>query len=619
MSFWSYLLAAPFAVASISWLVKRIFPWISEDIAYLKAFVSLLSRFGKFEASNLILYDMLQKRAGEQGDQRFILFKDEVWTYKQMLWWSNKCCRALRSEGLEPRDKIAMFMMNEPAFLATWLGSMALGVVPAFINTNLRTKSLLHCIDIAEVKLLIVGKDPSLLEAVNQIKEDLQERNIAVYVYGERTDNCWSFSQLVDKQKNEDIPHDWRGERAFSDPACYIYTSGTTGLPKAVKVSSQKCFQGGVMVSLLNPTSSDIVYTPLPLYHTSAALLGFCGTLIAGCTMVLRKKFSASNLWPDCRKYDVTIIQYIGETMRYVCKQPTTPDDRKHKVRAILGNGLRPDVWRTFLDRYGENIQVMEFYAATEGNVAFINYHNKFGCIGTMSPLMKKLGNGAIVKYDFENEEFVRDANGRAIVADTNEPGLLVGKIDKTFAISSYTGKKSLTEKKILRDVFKKGDSYFNTGDILVCDEHYHLHFRDRVGDTFRWKGENVSTNEVSDIVVQGPGIKEANVYGVEVPGSEGRIGMTAVVLEEDELHCKAFYDYVCDSLPSYARPCFVRVTDCLELTGTLKQRKVALRKEGFNLKVVDDKIYFLDNDKKLYVPFTAEMQDEIEVGTIRM
>nr|CAB3266196.1 very long-chain acyl-CoA synthetase-like [Phallusia mammillata] len=620
MIFWSYVLGAPLLVAGSIWLLlKKFYPWILEDVAYITAFGALLGKFKKLKSSNTSFYNILQIQAKKIGDQKFVLFEDQVWTYKYMLDWTNKCGRALRSEGLKSGDRFGMFMLNEPAYGAIWVGSMALGVVPAFINTNLRAKSLLHCIDVAEMKLLIVGNDPTLLEAVNHIKEDLQERKVTVYVYGEQTDDYESFYNLVDKQTNDDIPSDWRGNWGFTDPICYIYTSGTTGLPKAVKVSSQKCFLITNALALLKPSSSDIVYTSLPLYHTSASILGFCGTLVCGCTMVIRKKFSASQFWPDCRKYNVTIIQYIGETMRYVCKQPTTADDRKHKVRAIVGNGLRPDVWRTFLDRYGENIHVMEFYTATEANVGFMNFHNKFGCLGTMSPLWKKLTNGVLVKYNSEADELVRDKNGRAIVADANEPGLLVGKIDKTVALCEYKGKKALSEKKILHDIFKDGDRYFNTGDLFMCDENYHVYFRDRVGDTYRWKGENVSTNEVSDIVVQGPGIKEANVYGVEIPGSEGRAGMAAVVLEAGELDCQGLYDYVCDNLPSYARPCFVRVKDCFELTGTLKQRKVLLREEGFNLEIVDDKIYFLDICKKRYVLLTPEMQDGIKDGTIRV
>lgn len=326
--------------------------------------------------------------------------------------------------------------------------------------------------------------------------------------------------------------------------------------------------------------------------------------------------------WPDCRKYNVTIVQYIGETMRYVCAQPPTDEDRNHCVRAVIGNGLRPDVWKILLDRYGEHIHVFELYAATEGNIGFINLFNKFGCVGTLSPFYQLVTGAYVVKFDSDAEEIKRDKNGRAILADWNEPGLVIGQIKKNFEISSYKGAEKLTNKKILLNVFKKGDQYFNSGDLMMRDKNYCMHFCDRVGDTYRWKGENVSTNEVGDILSAAPQIYMANVYGVEVPGNEGRAGMVALILNEGvkTLNGAELYKFVCNSLPHYSRPLFLRVDRDLEVTGTFKLKKVALKSQGFDPKLCENAaLYVIDHKLKTYTPITIKLNQEIKSGKYRL
>uniref|UniRef100_H2Z7X9 Very long-chain fatty acid transport protein n=1 Tax=Ciona savignyi TaxID=51511 RepID=H2Z7X9_CIOSA len=552
-----------------------------------------------------------------------ILYEEEIFSYGQMHKLTNQYAHAFRSLGVQSGHKVGLIMMNEPHYIAIWLGCNRIGAVCSFLNFNLKSKSLLHCIDLSEIKILVAGCDPSIL-AVRLVmgwsSDILLHQN---QLLGSKICcvlECHPEPPLY-KASSEDIPRSWRGDVKHRDPICYIFTSGTTGLPKAVNVDNSKCFAGAAILGFAEPKPYDVVYTSLPLYHSSGAIIGIVGAIHHGmcCTVALRKKFSASNFWPDCRKYNVTIVQYIGEILRYVCKQPVTPEDRNHSVRTIVGNGLRPDVWKQFLSRFGAHIHVLEFYAATEGNVGFINLPNKFGCIGTYSPLIRAIGNSPIIKFDVETEELIRDSNGRPIKCPPNEPGLLVGKITNSTRISSYKGKEALTEKKVLRNLFKQGDAFFNTGDLLMYDDEYRLYFCDRVGDTFRW-GENVSTNEVSDTIADAGGIKECNVYGVKVPGHDGRAGMVTVVLEAEELDGASLYQHMVDSLPSYARPLFVRVQDELEVTGTFKRRKVNLQNEGFDLtKVGDDKLYFMCSEMKAYVPLNDEMQKKIEDGDLRL
>ncbi|NWW86884.1 S27A2 synthetase, partial [Rhynochetos jubatus] len=311
-----------------------------------------------------------------------------------------------------------------------------------------------------------------------------------------------------------------------------------------------------------NVTSEDIVYTALPLYHSSALLVGVHGCIMKGATIVLRARFSASQFWDDCRKYNVTVIQYIGEVLRYLCSVPQRNNDQDHKVRLAIGNGIRADVWRKFIQRFG-NINILEFYASTEGNISFVNYTGKIGAVGRVNCLQKKILRYELIKYDVEKDEPVRDENGYCVRVPKGEPGLLICKITQYTPFSGYAGAKQQTERKQLRDVFQKGDLYFNSGDLLVIDDDNFIYFHDRTGDTFRWKGENVSTTEVADVLGLIDCVQEVIVYGVSVPGTsyEGRAGMACIRLKENcEFNGESAYRHVNAHLPNYARPRFIRI-----------------------------------------------------------
>ncbi|NXW61115.1 S27A2 synthetase, partial [Eurystomus gularis] len=339
----------------------------------------------------------------------------------------------------------------------------------------------------------------------------------------------------------------------------------------------------------------DVIYTTLPLYHSAGLLVGVGGCFEVGATCVLRSKFSASQFWDDCRRYDVTVIQYVGELMRYLCNTPKRPNDREHRVRMALGNGLRAEVWKEFLHRFGP-ISIWEFYGATEGNAGFINYTGKIGAVGRANAFLKCFASFELIKYNVENDEPVRDERGLCIPVRPGETGLLVIKITKNTPFHGYAGDSKKTEKKILRDVLVKGDTFFNSGDLLMVDHERFIYFQDRVGDTFRWKGENVATTEVEATLAMVDFIQEVNVYGVSVPGCEGRCGMAAIRLKAGAtFDGDTFYTFTRTMLPSYAAPRFVRLQDALEITGTFKQCKSNLVKEGFDPNVIRDPLFFRD------------------------
>ncbi|XP_077327399.1 long-chain fatty acid transport protein 2 [Lithobates pipiens] len=603
-------------------LISFIFPYIFQDIAN---FITV-ARFGirtrkrsnKTPAYTIV--DLFLEKVEISPDKPFILYQDEVYTYSEIDKLSNQTARALRKHaGVKSGDCVALFMSNAPSYIWIWLGVAKLGCSIACLNNNIRAKSFLHCYRCSGAKVILV--EPELKDAIDEVMPELQKDNAKVFYISE-TPVCEGTETFLDKVKAascESVPKSLRSFITGKSLAMYIYTSGTTGLPKAAIITHSRVLMATGFFEICHIRPRDIVYITLPLYHSSAMLIGVHGCISKGCTLVLRKKFSASQFWDDCRKYNVTVIQYIGEVLRYLCNVPKTDDDASHNVRMALGNGLRTDVWSEFLRRFGD-IHMYEFYAATEGNILFINYTNTVGAVGRENFLLKKALPFEFIKYDIEKDEPVRDAKSRCVKAKRGQPGLLVSKITSLSPFGGYAGDKSHTEKKILKDVFRKGDVYFNTGDILMVDQQKFIYFHDRVGDTFRWKGENVATTEVADILSLMTFIEEVNVYGVPVPNHEGRIGMATLKLRKYEsFDGRKLYAHVRDFLPNYARPRFIRVQDELEITGTFKQRKVEVVKQGFDPSTITDPLYFLDEREKKYVPMTQNIYTDIKNKKIKL
>ncbi|CAK6432248.1 unnamed protein product [Pipistrellus nathusii] len=603
-------------------LVNLCCPYLFQDACFFLHVAGLASRvrrFGRRRPVRTVLHDFLDQ-ARRTPHKPFLLYRDETLTYAQADRRSSQVARALRDHlGLRQGDCVAVFMGNEPAFVWLWLGLAKLGCAMACLNYNIRAKSLLHCFQCCGAKVLLAS--PELQAAVEEVLPSLKQDDVSVYYVSRtsNTDGVDSFLDKVDEVSTEPIPESWRSEVTFSTPALYIYTSGTTGLPKAAKINHHRLWLGTGLSRVSKIKKDDIIYTTLPLYHSAALMIGLHGCIVAGATLVLRNKFSASQFWDDCRKYNVTVIQYIGELLRYLCNSPQKPNDRDHKVRVALGNGLRGDVWREFIKRFGD-IHIYEFYAATEGNIGFVNYTRKIGAVGRVNYLQRKVVSYELIKYDVEKDEPVRNENGYCIKVPKGEVGLLVCRITELTPFSGYAGGKTQTEKKKLRDVFKKGDVYFNSGDLLMIDHDNFIYFHDRVGDTFRWKGENVATTEVADTLGLVDFVQEANVYGVPVPGHEGRIGMASIKMKEGhEFDGKKLFKHVADYLPAYARPRFLRIQDTIEITGTFKHRKVTLVEEGFNPAVIKDALYFLDDKAAMYVPMTEDIYNAIRAETVKL
>ncbi|XP_062948102.1 long-chain fatty acid transport protein 5 isoform X2 [Cynocephalus volans] len=460
-----------------------------------------------------------------------------------------------------------------------------------------------------------------LRESLEEILPKLQAENIHCFYLSHTTptEGVGALGAALDTASSDPVPADLRAEIKRQSPALFIYTSGTTGLPKPAILTHERVLQMSKMLSFCGATADDVVYVVLPLYHIMGLVLGFIGCLDLGATCVLAPKFSASCFWNDCRQHGVTVIPYVGEVLRYLCNAPQQPEDRTHTVRMVLGNGLRADVWETFQKRFGP-IQILEVYGSTEGNIGFMNYLGRCGALGRMSCLLRMLVPFELVQYDPETEEPVRNNQGFCIPVGPGEAGLLLSQVLGRNPFVGYRGPRQLSEQKLVRNVRRTDDVYFNTGDVLAMDREGFLYFRDRLGDTFRWKGENVSTREVEGVLSLMDFLQEVNVYGVSVPGCEGKVGMAAVQLAPGQtFDGQKLYLHVRSWLPTYATPHFIRVQEALEVTGTFKLVKSRLMREGFNVDVIVDPLFILDNRAQAYRPLTGDVYQAVCEGTWKL
>lgn len=407
---------------------------------------------------------------------------------------------------------------------------------------------------------------------------------------------------------------DLRGRDTF----LYIYTSGTTGYPKPAIIRHSRYVMAGIALSgLLGIESTDVLYAPLPLYHGESNFVGFSVAMRAGAAFASRRRFSAGEFWTDVRRHGATAFVYVGELCRYLLRQPPTPQDRSHQLRLAVGAGLRPDIWATFQQRFGIS-RIVEMYGCTEGNVSLMNRSGRLGSVGRPHPFQH--GQVRLARYDVATGELLRAADGFLTPCADDEPGELLGRIARraTMPYDGYTDRQA-TEAKVVRQAFRRGDAYFRSGDILRRDRDGYYYFVDRVGDTFRWKGENVATQEVAEILNSAPGVSETNVYGVAVPDADGRAGMAAVVLAPGvRFDAPAFYAHA-QRLPTYARPLFVRIVSTMDVTGTLKQRKAELQHEGYDPEHLDDPLYFRDDRERTYVRLTRELLEQIRSGARKL
>lgn len=545
-----------------------------------------------------------------------IEFEGRSISYGEFNALANRIARRLLDCGIERGDVAAVEMENSIEFLAVFLALNKLGAAASFMNTNLRGRQLAHCLTVCEPKVCIFGEE--LREAVEEVKSELRLREGRDYfMVGESTTPNWAENLLQSQAEMSSENLASTADITLRETSMHLFTSGTTGLPKAAIVSNRRALftSFGLARAGYRATPQDRIYVPLPLYHGTGLLVGALAALVSGATVILRRKFSASHFWDEVRTSRATCLTYIGEILRYLMNQPERPDDRHHSVERIVGNGLRPDIFKQFRQRFGIP-RITEFYGASEGNIAFLNLLNKDCSIGFST------GEFALASYDVEADEIRRDTSGKVVSAELGEAGLLLGKITTETLFEGYTDT-SANEGKIVRDVLESGDAWFNTGDLIrevsvgwtASLKHYQ--FIDRVGDTYRWRSENVSTNEVGEILNTYPQVEISNVFGVSVPGAEGRAGMAAVKLHEGEsLNLKELSRHVNDSLPSYARPVFIRVLREMQVTGTFKLKKTELRDAGFDLdKVGGDPLFVIKPGSDEYEPFSPDFSRVIQAG----
>lgn len=591
-------------------------PSLRADALFVLRFVCFSFKMLRVNFTRRIVtvLDRFTQQAEANPAKTFLLYDGQAHTYLDVDRRSNQVAQVFAQPGAGVRagDTVALLMGNEPDFVCVWFGLSKLGCSVAFLNTNLRARSLLHCLDSSRAKTLIVGAD--LIDVVADILTNMKESNIAVWVMAKSCtyQGVNTLTDKVEEAPDTPVSSSWQSTLNLKSTFLYIFTSGTTGLPKAAVISHLQSLRASVGFFIFGVTKDDIIYISLPLYHGSASLLGICGCIELGATCVLKKKFSATQFWNDCRKYNVTVFQYIGELCRYLCNQPQSEGEKKHGVRMAIGNGIRTDVWKEFLNRFG-NIKICEFYGATEGNIFFMNYTGKVGAVGRSTSFHKTFLAYKLVKYDVQNEKPMRNDQGRCEIVNKGETGLLISSVTKLNPFSGYAGNKKFSEQKLFRDVFTKGDVYLNSGDLLSESEDGYIYFHDRIGDTFRWKGENVATTEVAEVIEMLDLVEEANVYGIVITGYEGRIGMAAIILKPDQkFDGNKVYNHVVKYLPIYAYPRFLRIQKTMEMTGTFKRTKINLVLEAFNHKIINDPLYFLDTSEKSYISMTEEIYNDI-------
>ena len=591
--------------------IKREFTFVSGLLRMLRAVKDVDAE------SDRLIADELEKRIDAFGPNLAFIEGDLELTYDDMEVYANKVAAWVQAQGCGAGDTVAVFVRNRAQYVPLWLGLTKVGVIPALLNYQLTGPALAHCINISEAKVLIV--DHEMAPQFEAAKADLK-LDLAVFAAFGEVEGYKSFdAAILDQVPNRPAKSLRKGIKA-GDQCMKMFTSGTTGLPKAAKVThvrAQNYMRG--MGAGAKATPKDRMLMVLPMYHATGGLVGMGAVISNGGAVIVLPKFSATKFWDDAVKYKATMFTYVGELCRFLLSTPPHALEREHKIRWMIGNGLRPDVWEGFVGRF--NIpHVIEFYGATEGNASLINLDGPVGAVGRVPNYLKFKFNLEIIRYDVDTNTNPRGSDGFCIMADHNETGELIAEIrndDARFRFEGYQTKEA-TQKKILRDAFKKGDAWFRTGDLLKRDKLGYFYFMDRVGDTYRWKAENVATGEVAAALSKFEGVTQANVYGVRVPGYDGRAGMAAVI-SEGQPDMKALKAHVDASLPHYARPVFLRLSQEAETTSTFKFKKTNLVKAGFDPANISEPLYYADPDSGAYEKIDSATYDRICSGEVRL
>jgi fatty-acyl-CoA synthase len=561
--------------------------------------------------------DHIEKTVDKFGDRAMAITDDGEVSYAAFDAYANQVAHWALEQGLKPGDTVALFMPNRWEYIAIWFGLSKVGIVTSLLNNQLAGASLAHCLDIGESRHAIV--EAELGEAFVSAC-DVAEMNTQAWVVDGEFAGARDFNAALARQSEARPDKSLRDEVKPADAVLKMFTSGTTGLPKAALMSHVRAlYYLNIFAISSKSTEQDRMMMVLPLYHATGGLCGTGCALSYGGALIIKRRFSASSFWPDVVEHKATQFMYVGELCRFLVNSPECVEENQHHLRCAIGNGMRRDVWDLFQSRFNVP-DIIEFYGSTEGNVGLVNATNQPGAIGRVPSYLRHRFNIELVKYDMASDKTVRDDDGYCIPCAADEAGEAIGRIDSSdarFRFDGY-GSEEDTNKKILRDVFKPGDAWFRTGDLLSKDKLGYFYFVDRVGDTFRWKSENVSTGEVAE-ALNFDGIEQANVYGVEIEGHSGRAGMAALVANQQFVDFDALRDHIHQALPTFARPLFLRLQEHTDTTGTFKFRKVDLVKDGFDPQRIKDAIYFDHPDIGKYVRLTQELYEEIMDGRLRV
>jgi fatty-acyl-CoA synthase len=510
-------------------------------------------------ATDSTLPGLIDELAETFGARPALLSSTGSTNYNELAQNVNRCAHWAIAQGLGRGDVVCLMMLNHIDYVAIWLGLTRIGCTVALLNTNLRGDALLHCIQVAGSNAMIsTGISPERIPSVARHWD-------------------WESCGALDggpRDGKPNVPPPRPDERAL-----LIYTSGTTGLPKATVITHRRIIEWSFwFAGMMDTQASDRLYNCLPMYHSVGGVVAVGSMLVKGASVFVRERFSASQFWDDVSTQDCTIFQYIGELCRYLTLAAPHPQERSHRLRLACGNGLQGDVWREFQDRFAIP-QILEFYAATEGNLSLYNCEGKPGAIGRIPPFLARQFSAAIIQCDPETGVALRNADGFCVPCADGEAGEAISQIkDRQF--DGYTDPVA-SRKKILHDVFTKGDRWFRSNDLMRKDAGNYFFFVDRLGDTFRWKGENVSTTEVAAVLRGCGGVLDAVVYGVAVPGNEGRAGMAAMSTCQP-FSFTALSAHLREHLPDYAHPVFVRLCAAMDVTGTFKLTKTDLASQGY-------------------------------------
>ena len=594
---------------------------IKEFFRVTKEFLKLMPVLAVKPTSNedtVSMATVLEGTVAKYTDRSMIIFEGRELTWGEFNALTNQFAHALMARGVKRGDCVSVMMENRIEMLACTFALQKIGAISSLINFALSGAQLAHCVNISDSCKCLVGEEIyASLDAVRP-QLSLNDEDI-LWVADQRSNpvpqNAEDIVSTLDQYPNTNLA-DTNSILAGST-AMYIFTSGTTGMPKAAKIPHRRWMAAAHAFGLAGCQAkpSDRFYLCLPLFHGTGLMCGIGSSFYTGASIFLRRRFSASEFWSDVQTYQTTNFIYVGELCRYLLAQPARPEELNNPLTRVFGNGLRPDIWDEFKQRFGIE-RVCEFYGSSEGNVSFFNALNKDRTMG-LTPATVML-----VKYDVDADEMVRDKQGNLLQVAKGETGLLLGEIDDKFKFDGYTNDDA-TESKILRDVVKPGDAWFNTGDLIrEVDVGFalgkaHYQFVDRVGDTFRWRSENVSTNEVGEILNGCDQIEMANVYGVDVPATEGKAGMVSVMLKPGQVFdVDAFSIFVNANLTHFSQPVFVRVQPEAATTGTFKLLKGDLRKQAFHIDQVTDDLYVLPPRGKQYQKLERDLYERIMDGS---